>query len=233
MNKRVMAGIIISFVSVALFFSVYFISLRLKQEKYTNTVFSIPDNVSDLPTINAEACYLFNPDDKRLMSGYSDYIAVAVVDRITGTTYSNVDVKADGTVTGTPYTNFEIKILKNIKGQLRSDIVIPLVEYGGVSIDGKYVECILPLLEEEKCYVLYIRSAENGSLYLNKAYQIPDTVLEKKTTGETIGIKDETAIQEYVDAYTNEDTQYAPSDRIVSIYDIEQFFKDKLTFHCY
>ena len=183
-----------------------------------------------LPSINADdICYLFDPDDKKLMSGYSDYIAVAVVSNIVGTSYGNVKIHFDGTVTGTPYTNYKIKIIRNIKGQLKSDCSVPLVEFGGISIDGKYMENTFTLLEQGKCYVLYLTAAENGALYLNKAYQIPDDALEKNQSGETIRVKEESAIQEYLDAYSHEDLQYAPANRFVSTYDEGEYNYSNLT----
>lgn len=85
------------------------------------------------------------------------------------------------------------------------------------------------MLEQGKCYVLYLTAAENGALYLNKAYQIPDDALEKNQAGETIRVKEESAIQEYLDAYSHEDLQYAPANRFVSAYDEGEYNYSNLT----
>lgn len=230
MIKRKRSAAAVVFVSIAMICGIYFMALSFKRTKYENHIFRIPENLSVLPSINADdICYLFDPDDKKLMSGYSDYTAVAVVSKIVGTSYENVKIQFDGTVTGTPYTNYEVEIIRNIKGKLKSDRSVPLAEYGGISIDGKYLENIYTLLEQGECYVLYLTAAENGALYLNKAYQIPDDALEKNQAGETIGIKEESAIQEYLDAYSHEDLQYAPANRSVNAYDEGEYNYSNLT----
>ena len=157
MIKRKRSAAAVVFVSIAMICGIYFMALSFKRTKYENHIFRIPENLSVLPSINADdICYLFDPDDKKLMSGYSDYIAVAVVSNIVGTSSDNVKIHFDGTVTGTPYTNYKIKIIRNIKGQLKSDCSVPLVEFGGISIDGQYLENIITFLEQGKCYVLYL-----------------------------------------------------------------------------
>ena len=207
-RKGFVAGIII-LVLIACISGSHFLSLYLRQRQYTNRVFSLPDNFEELPRKSMATGYLFDPDDKRLMSGFSDHIAVAVVEKISGTSYERVSVAVDGTISGTPYMNYEIKIIRDIKGQLTKDSSIPLFEYGGVSIDGQYVEYITPFLGKGKCYVVYLSSVNNGNLYLNQAYALADAALEKDGNGEIIGLSDESAIQEYVDAYDNQNPLYA------------------------
>ena len=73
MIKRKRSAAAVVFVSIAMICGIYFMALSFKRTKYENHIFRIPENLSVLPSINADdICYLFDPDDKKLMSGYSD-----------------------------------------------------------------------------------------------------------------------------------------------------------------
>ena len=39
-----------------------------------------------------------------------------------------------------PYTNYDIRVIKNLKGELRTDIDIPITKRGGISVDGSCYE---------------------------------------------------------------------------------------------
>lgn len=216
-----MAVAAVLLLGITAFFGVRAIVRYQRVKKYENKLFSVPTNISELPQLNLDAQYLFNPDDKNLMSGFSDYIAAAAVEKIIGISYGNVRISDNGLLQGTPYTHYVIKILHNIKGRLRQDISIPLIKYGGVTIDGKNVEQLSPFLEEGKGYVIYFMAAETGKLYLNKSYALSLSAFESDAEGNITRLKDFSAIEDYVDAYLHEDTQYAFSDKHMSMYDVD------------
>ena len=208
--------------TVAAVFGVRAFVLRQKAAAYRDRVVPLPANFASLERVApADVCYLFNPDDRRLMAGYSDLIAAAYVREITGTSYENVETGPDGALTGTPYTHYEVEILYNIKGALVTEGAVPLLQYGGVTIDLARIECISPLLEAGRCYALYLRAAENGCLYVEQAHGIPGVWSREEYLAARAETGDAALLAEHVEAYRHEDLTYAPATRGKSAYEAE------------
>ncbi len=191
---------------------------QVKIKKYSKEIFPIPQNIDLLEKEKLEASYLFDTDDKELMSGASKYIVIAYLNKITGTSYKDVEI-VKGEAKGTPFTNYTMNIVKNIKGNLKIENDIPVLQYGGVSIDGKKMVFLYPLLEENTPYVLYL-DVIDSDLCLNKAYVIPevDSFEELKNVSETDTKID--IIEECILAYENEDPKYATRKNGKSPYDL-------------
>ena len=167
--------------------------------------------LSALPSESHDACYAFDPEDKRLMSGASDYILAARVTDIPGTVYTQYD---------TPYTVFTVQNLMNIKGSLTDAAEIELWEYGGVNRARTRVDYLIPLLEKDTTYVLYLTCAGNGILYLNKAYVLPqaDGVSPEKILADPAHPAHD-LLNDCIEAYETEDLTHAPQTKYVSRYD--------------
>lgn len=188
-----------------------------KQQKYSTEIIPIPENIDEISVVTQEASYLFNPEDKKLMSGYSDFISVAYIENIKGTSYQGVKYD-EAVLRGTPYTNYEIKIFSNIKGTLKLDRSIPLMQYGGPTIDNKEIVNINPLLEQGKFYVLYMKVSSDKNIYLNKAYELTDITTEEDCRNALNNLDDNALINECYQAYLEENTEYAPTIHYSTIY---------------
>ena len=120
MSKRkiiVLCVIIVFLLAGFSVFAYHQYSTKAMMKRYTGTVMELPENFAELPKYQQTGSYAFDPDDKSLMSGFSDHTVVAYVNEVKGTVYQNVRMD-EGVLKGTPYTCYEIKILKNIKGSL-------------------------------------------------------------------------------------------------------------------
>lgn len=189
---------------------------------YSDKLFPLPENYSELP-VDSPDCVLrlFNDNDKQLMSGYCDHILVAHIDAIDGTVYR--DVGYDGLkLRATPYTQYLIRNCSNIKGHFRMDTSIPVLDYGGISIDGKKMIQSAPQLRAGYYYVLYLRVCPSG-IYLQKAYTLgSDTKTDINAL--LVGDQRDWAFRVYcecLEGYENEDLTYAPIERFDSEFEMD------------
>ena len=216
-KKKMILCIVIVFLLAGSSVVVYHHSTKAMIKRYSGTIMELPENFAELSKYQQEACYAFDPDDKSLMSGFSDDTVVAYVNEVEGTSYQNVRMD-EGVLKGTPYTCYEIKVLKNIKGNLRCDQTIPVFQYGGVTIDGQRIEYITDLLEKDKYYVFYLSVENDANLYLNRAYVIP---CEGSAEAFQTQIEDTNGIlSDFYNAFINENTEFAPKTRYKSPYDV-------------
>ncbi len=190
---------------------------RLK--KYSSTVRKPSVEDADLPPLQQTADYLFDPCDKEMMSGFSDYIAAAYVEETNGTVYQDVREDA-GQVKGTPYTEYNVTILRNIKGDLTTSETVKLYQYGGVSIDEKNLVFITPLLESGRYYVLYLSTADDHNLYVNMSYRLSDIAGESDRGRVLNAPENSELLQSCIDAYQNENLLYAPEITYFTPYDV-------------
>ncbi len=219
-----MRKLFLAFVAVFLLVCVIFVFFGVRDNliarKYTQTVFPLPENYAELPILPSQAGYLFNPDDKYLMTGYSDLVLLATVTGITGTTYEKVEVEF-GAVTGTPYTCYRFIGHYNIKGRLKTETEIPLKQYGGVLPDQKARAGFSPMLEADRSYVLYLRVGPDDTLFLNQAIALAADLREVRAEDLLADPDDPTGqyIAACIEAYRHEDTTYAPVKRNSSSYE--------------
>ena len=192
------------------------IDTKKQIKKYSETVTPRPADYAALPVDVQDAVYAFDPDDLFALSGFSDHIAVAYVREVKGTVYQNVRMD-EGTLKGTPYTSYEVRILKNIKGALKTDVTVPLLQYGGVTIDGARVAYISALLEQNRSYVLYLTSEPDGNLYVTRGFAVPGGNTEEGCRALLDG-KDG-FFEPYYNAFLNENKDLAPAVRYPTPYD--------------
>ncbi len=168
----------------------------------------------ELPTqYESAVVYEFNPDDKRLMSGASDYVIAAHIAETAGTAYDKHD---------TPYTVYLAQNLRNIKGSLTTQTPVEIRIYGGVTRDKSRIVCLLPLPAQGADYVLYLTCAGDGNLYINKTYALYG--MENGNVEEALANASHpmhALLLECVEACENEDTAFAPKVKNVSRYDTE------------
>ena len=191
----------------------------VKFKSYSNKIFPLPENADSIPVLQKEACYNFNPDDKTLMSGCSAFISVGFVENIKGTSYRDVTY-IDGELYASPYTNYEIKILSDIKGKLTHEKLIPVIQYGGLSIDKKNIVVLSPLLEEGKYYVLYFKVTSDGTIVLNDAYELFNISSDEACMDAINNMEENSLLYECFKAYENENTEFAPKTRYSTVYEV-------------
>jgi hypothetical protein len=115
-NKRLLVGATIVIVLLAAAVGIWLLSMN--------------DSIigRNLPVSFASAEYAFDVTDPRTVAGEMDYIFVGEVLRAVSTDYTGfADI---------PYTTYEVRVLKNIKGELVTD-VIKVQKIGGLSKDQK------------------------------------------------------------------------------------------------
>ncbi len=158
MKKRF---IVIALILIASF--LVYLSLNVDKKEESS-------NEKDLKVVNLKAEYAINVYDIKTVVGFADYYFIAKVVKKRDTTYRHKvpDENNQGTkMIGPPYTKYDVHIIKNIKGELPSDISI--VKLGGISEDKKtiilYKDDIL--LEVGKTYEFSACAQKNGELLVS------------------------------------------------------------------
>lgn len=191
------------------------IHINSKQNAISSTVYEIKKPFSDYELKEEIACYLFDTSNIYQLTGYVDYVFVANIEELIGTTYRDVYCYPDGSVSASPFTNYKIKVLYNIKGNLDVNSSIPVSKYGGVNYDQKSISCsVSDLPEVGKTYVLFGYADENGEIYLEPSSNviIDDFDISNPTQG---------GIATYIKAYENEDLSVTREPRYISKYELK------------
>ena len=106
--------------------------------------------------------------DKAKHVGFMDYVFVGRVEKLVGTSYTDVSI-TDRKVSATPWTNYEITVLGNIKGELKTNITIPVKKLAGMDINYDYLTInegdTMP--KEGACYIFCTFVDEAGELYIS------------------------------------------------------------------
>ena len=85
----------------------------------------------DLPIERIAGSYYVDIYDPVALTSSADYAFVGNVVKNNGCEYEDGE---------RPYTNYDIRVIKNLKGELRTDIDIPIIKRGGISVDGSCYE---------------------------------------------------------------------------------------------
>ena len=85
----------------------------------------------DLPIERIAGSYYVDIYDPVALTSSADYAFVGNVVKNNGCEYEDGE---------RPYTNYDIRVIKNLKGELRTDIDIPITKRGGISVDGSCYE---------------------------------------------------------------------------------------------
>jgi|AGTN01.1.fsa_nt_gi hypothetical protein len=170
--------------------------------------------------IRMEGDFAIDMSDKNQVVGSSDYVFVGYVNKLETTIY-----KYDSQ---SPYTIFNVRILKNIKGNLKLNIDIPIQKDGGIAKDKKSIDLyendVLP--EQNKTYVFIAYAQSDGSLLLSGPASniileesVIKSVKNNMTDFEIVNEKLENSavIDEYTEAFVNQVNVNRP--RYLSAYD--------------
>ena len=174
------------------------------------------------PPATGGALYAFDIGNKRLTVGFSDYTFV-------GTVLSYDDVKYVQISNGAEpvyevRTLVSVQVEANIKGELVTDKAVQFWAYGGPSKEGirylKYADVNPPAIGDT--FVLLLNTDENGELVHpggGATYRIGSRANDP---AEEFAAKYSSVMDEYREAYANEDTTYHPklSQTATSIYDV-------------
>jgi len=128
--------------------------------------------LNNLPISRMEGSFSINTDNPKETVGDADYVFLARVDQLVNTEYRNpitIETKNGTKEVASPYTNYKITVLKNIKGNLQTDIPIPITKSGGVDKESStvflYEDDRLP--EVGNLYVFLAYAQEDGSLLIS------------------------------------------------------------------
>ncbi|UOO38518.1 hypothetical protein IZU99_04505 [Oscillospiraceae bacterium CM] len=164
-----------------------------------------------IPTYYVHALYPINREDKQITVGDADYVFVGYVDKLVNTIYKyplTIETE-NGTKTVTsPYTNYYVTVLKNIKGNLQTNVSIPVQKNGGISEDGSmYIipeNDVLPQVNNTYIFLVYVQ--EDGTILVtgvnsNVKLDISNRDKINISSSQIISTK---GYSDYVWAYNNE-----------------------------
>lgn len=148
----------------------------------TAAIFTVSNNKKDIHEVDfsqlkvsfIDECFpIFDTSDKAQYVGYSDYVFVGKVEKITyGGRYSGNTYYPGGSIfsgkASTPYTEYEVSVLQNIKGQLKTDSTVSVKKHAGINTGTNTLTIlpgdIMPVEGEE--YVFLTRATEDGDLVI-------------------------------------------------------------------
>ena len=120
---------------------------------------------------------IFDLNNKAEYVGFSDYVFVGKVEKVTyGGKYSNNIYYPKGSFCPDdaviPFTEYEVTVLKNIKGQLKTDQMITVKKHAGINVDTNVFSVlkgdVMPIENEE--YIFLTRATKNGELVILDPY---------------------------------------------------------------
>lgn len=172
-----------------------------------------------LPVYRTHISSIINRDNPDELVGAVDYVFVAKVVSEDGNEYKfpvEVETADDGEkVVADPYTNYSIEVMKNIKGELVTDQVIPMQKDGGLFQDGSgyqiYEGDALPVVGGT--YIFYAETMDDGSLIVCGPGSNERINVEKKILNSEVVLEAEDAL----------DTQIVPewNQSIASLYEAD------------
>jgi hypothetical protein len=150
-------------------------SSNKNMDKIETETINVTDKVENiLPDDSIEyvnASYVFDIDNPQELVGFVDYVFVGHVDKNVGVEYveAGEEPSEEGIIISyDPYTTYNVTVLSNIKGELKTDVSIPLIKFGGLNKDGlSYL-----LMDGDTfpqvggTYIFTAKADENGELHL-------------------------------------------------------------------
>ena len=225
--KRVLCSVLVCVLLAGTGFLAYSILVDKKMERLETQIFPITQDLSSYELKEIEAVWLFSPADKAKLVYYYDYVFIAKIDELVGTSYSNVRKSEGGKINADPHTNYKITNLYNIKGNLKTNVSVPFSVYGGVDHTQRFVSAFdNSFIEVGGLYLIIAGAEENGEI---NAFG-PNTVLPLTRGGEPdISLLSTASIEEvygdvidiYKEAVAKNDDEFAPEKRYKSKYEAE------------
>lgn len=227
--KKLLCLVLCAAALILVSFPLYDFYKESQIEDIEKSIAPIEVSVETLPVKEVQPCYLFNIYDKEKMVGFVDYMFVAKVEKITGTTYRDVVyLEEENRYSALPYTCYEIVVKENIKGNLVLNETIPLRKLGGISINGDYYYKYTPeTMPQENGYYLFLGYADkegdlyvcdpNSAIYLGDSYETEN--ISAASTYSSNDISDSDILSDYRKAYENQDTSVRTGVSYASKYD--------------
>lgn len=171
---------------------------------------------NNLPVIRAHGMKVYDTSTPEKSIGISDYVFVAKINKILRTEYKNkIEIKEDNVVksiNSDPYTIYQIEVLENIKGNLKINEPIELMQYGGLNEDGKSYKFMDDgnLLNEGEYYILMtdIWGNKNGEVI-----EVSETDRIVSLGKNYNSLSRDSLVSRYKQAFLN---QEIPSDKIIT-----------------
>ncbi|WP_018665359.1 hypothetical protein [Heyndrickxia acidiproducens] len=207
--------------------TLFFTMILILSTACSSTEKNVSSDNSELQTITLDGTFVIDVDNPKETVGDADYVFLANVDEVISTEQKHqetMETEHGTKVVSTPYTNFNVTVLKNIKGNLKTDTPIPLQKAGGISADNSslvlYEDDSLP--EVGKSYVFLAYAQDDGSLLVSGPNSnISVSSIDKFAKSKNVNYVAETSdvISEYELAYKNQ--QETSRDRSISDYEIK------------
>ncbi len=192
------------------------------KDKLETEIFPLRDPISVINTEYERETkiidWAFDVSDKGKLAGFADYVFIAEVKEVIGTGYTDAEWYDGFKFYAFPFTKYEIRVLENLKGELRTDVNIPLFKDDGIMPIGKtttlYSGDMLP--EKGECYIFLCKCDEDGELRVGNGSGFCDIYICK--ADEYKG--DESLIDIYRDAIENMDESVRIGESYKSKYEI-------------
>ncbi|OGO88071.1 MAG: hypothetical protein A2Y15_04030 [Clostridiales bacterium GWF2_36_10] len=154
---------------------------------------------------------VYNPNE---FVGFADYVFIGYVNELVSTEYYN-PYERKGKKYSTPITNYSITVVKNIKGNLKSNEPIIVQKHGGVYEDKSAIELWEDdeLPEKGKMYVFIGITQGNSCLLISG----PNSNIPLESNINRSNINDSKIVKQYDEAFINQ-IVYERT-RLKSIYD--------------
>ena len=88
--KKILCSVLVCVLLAGTGFIAYSIHIDKKMERLETQIFPITQDLSSYELKEIEAVWLFSPADKAKLVYYNDYVFIAKIDELVGTSYSNV-----------------------------------------------------------------------------------------------------------------------------------------------
>lgn len=128
--------------------------------------------INELPVEYVSADFAIDIDEPTEVIGMADYVFVAKINKILGTSYNNcktVERDSGDMEIYDVFTNYQVTVIDNIKGNLKKNTPIEIAKEGGISKDKTCIELYdgdtLP--KEGKYYILVGIAQPDGTLLIS------------------------------------------------------------------
>lgn len=167
-----------------------------------------PINSNEITTSYLRGTFSIDYSNLNAVVGDADYVFLGNVVSEDDTVYKDVATieNEDGTTreVSSPYTNYTIKVMENIKGNLTTDLAIPVQKSGGLSEDGTqyflYEGDELPIVGEN--YIFFAYAQPDGSLLISGP--ISNMSISNEANNDISLFSTTTEYDDVVDAYNNQ-----------------------------
>ncbi len=146
-------------------------------------VFFVLRNGKQKPVDIVQKSIVMDVSDPRKLAGLVDYVFVGIVTEKKETLYDvYTEDKAEDDLYASPYTPYDVYVLKNLKGNLKTNSTLPIVKHGGETKDQKRIVLdegdFLPVVGN--IYVFSVSVQPDGSVLLPGGPEFNKLLAENK-----------------------------------------------------